>query len=427
MVVVGKQNRISTAFEADGIHHLAEVTLERLVYGGDAVGRLANGRAVFVPFGLPGERVSVRLVEEKRDYARAELVEVLKPSPKRIRPRCTHFTVCGGCAYQHLDYAEQLAVKRALLIETLERVGGIDHPPVEATVPSPLPWYYRNNVQFHLTPDGKLGFQASRSHEVVPILECHVLEEAIAEVWPLIEVAAVPELTQIGLRAGAGGEPMLILEGSSRKPPEFSVDFPLSAVYHGPDGQFVLAGDPFLTIELLGRSFRVSPGSFFQVNTAGAAKMVEHLLASLPLDSAPAILDAYCGVGLFSAFLAAQAGRLVGVEVSESACQDFAANLDEFDHVELYQGSLEDILPVLDFRPDIVVADPPRSGIARRGLEAILARGPSTIAYVSCEPPTLARDLRWMLAHGYHLEKVTPFDLFPQTYHIESISILRRG
>lgn len=422
---MGKPNRISTAFGSDGVHGYAEVTLERLAYGGDAIGRLADRRAVFVPFGLPGERVSVRLTEEKRDYARAELVEVLEPSPKRIHPRCAHYTICGGCHYQHLDYAEQLDVKRTLLVETLERVGGIDHPPVEATVPSLFPWHYRNNVQFHLTPDGKLGFQTSRSHEVVPIRECHVLEEAISEVWPLIEVEAVSELTQIGLRAGAGGQTMLILEGSSRKPPVFSVDFPLSAVYLGPDGSTVFAGDPNLTMEVLGRSFRVSPGSFFQVNTAGATKMVEHLLANLPLDGTPAILDAYCGVGLFSAFLASRAGRVVGVEVLESACQDFAVNLDEFDHVELYQGLLEEVLPYLDFRPDIVVADPPRSGIARRGLEAILAGQPSTIAYVSCEPPTLARDLRWMLAHGYHLEKVTPFDLFPQTYHIESISILR--
>jgi 23S rRNA (uracil1939-C5)-methyltransferase len=147
---------------------LFEVTLTTLAYGGEAIGRLPDGRAVFVPFALPGERVRVRLVEEKRGYARAELLEVLAPSPQRIAPRCRHFTVCGGCHYQHMPYSWQLEAKASILRDQLERIGGVANPPVEATISAPEPWHYRNHLQFHLTVAGKLGYQARSAQGIVP-------------------------------------------------------------------------------------------------------------------------------------------------------------------------------------------------------------------------------------------------------------------
>jgi 23S rRNA (uracil1939-C5)-methyltransferase len=404
-----------------------DVTLDALVYGGDALGRLPDGRAVFVPYALPGERVRIRLVEEKRGHARAELVELLQPSSQRILPRCPHFGACGGCHYQHLSYPAQLQAKTEILKETFVRVGGLSDPPVHEAIGSPQEWYYRNHIQFHLTEDAKLGFLARDSHTVVPIRECYLPEEALNSLWPLLDLEPIPGLTQVGLRSGAGEDILLVLEGSDPQAPEFSVDLPLSAVYVGPDGPLVLAGDEAIVIEVLGRPFQVSAESFFQVNTLQAGAMVQHLLANLPLSPSSIVLEVYCGAGLFSAFIAGQVKRLVGVELSQTACADFATNLDEFVNVELYEGSAEEILPSLTIKPDIVVVDPPRAGLDRRVLDAILGMEPSNLAYVSCDPATLARDARRLVSAGYRLENVTPFDLFPQTLHIESISLFRHS
>jgi len=375
-------------------HHTQEfeVLLSALTYGGTALGRLADGRAVFVPFAIPGERVLARVVEEKRGYVRAALVKILEPSPDRILPRCTHFGVCGGCHYQHLPYRLQLEAKTAILRDQLERIGGIQPPPVKPAVPSPNEYYYRNNVQFHLTAEGKLGFQIAGSHTVFAIQECHLPEPPLNETWPLLDFETNPELERVGLRLGAGEDILLTLEGSDPVPPEMLIELPISVAYLSPDGIEVLAGDESLVMEVLGRPFRVSAGSFFQVNTPLAEAMVTELLRSLPLSPETTLLDIYCGVGLFSAFLAPRVGRLLGVEVSPWACEDFAANLDEFDNVDLYQGAAEDILPGIQARPEVVIVDPPRAGLERRALDAVVQLAPASLAYISCDPSTLARD-----------------------------------
>ncbi|MEW5868105.1 MAG: class I SAM-dependent RNA methyltransferase [Chloroflexota bacterium] len=408
------------------------VSLETLVYGGEALGRLPDGRAVFVPFGLPGEQVRLRLVEEKRGHARAELLEVLSASPQRQAPFCSHFGTCGGCHYQHMPYTAQLETKRQILRQQLERIGKLANPPVAETVPAPQVTGYRNHVQFHLTPDGKLGYHQARSEQVFPIRECRLPEAALNALWPQLDFEAIPDLERIGLRQGVDEELQLILESQDLQPPELSVEeLPVSAVHLSPAGALVLAGSPALFMEVRGSAFRVSAGSFFQVNTRMAAAMVEHVLAGLDryqaLNPQATVLDVYCGVGLFSAFLAGRAGRLIGIEASPSACEDFVANLDEFDHVELYEAPAEAVLPHLEVKPGVVLVDPPRAGLERAALDALLALGAPWLVYVSCDPATLGRDARRLAAGGYRLEQATPFDLFPQTYHIESISFWRRG
>ena len=404
------------------------LTLDSLVYGGQAMGRLPDGRAVFVPFALPGEQVRLRLVEEKRGHVRAELLEVLQPSASRISPRCAHFGLCGGCHYQHMPYADQLAAKSAILREQLQRLGGLSDPPLAPTVPAPEDFYYRNYVQFHLAPDGKLGYHREGSNEVFPIQECHLPEAPLDAIWKQMEIEAVPGLERIGLRLGSEDDIQLILEGSDPQPPELSVeDLPISVAYLSPVGRLVLAGSEAVYIEVLERVFRLSAGSVFQVNTRMAEAMVEYLLGELPArlkpDRGVTLLDAYCGVGLFSAFLAPLIGRLVGIEASPFAADDFVANLDEFDNVELYQVSVEEVLPAIEIEPQIVLVDPPRAGLSRLALDGILRLQPSLLVYISCDPATLARDAKRLASGGYSLKKITPFDLFPQTYHIESISI----
>ena len=433
-----------------------EVHLEKLTYGGDAMGRLSDGRAVFVPFGLPGEKVRIRLVHEKKNFARAELLEVLESSPERNAAKCKHFFsplhdtegggegsgegFCGGCHYQHLPYEAQLKAKTEILRDQLQRIGKIENPPVRPMVGCPNPWNYRNHVQFHLTEDGKLGFVSAltpgplsspkeaprgRGESVMAITECHLPEKTINTLWPQLEFEADAPIDRVSLRAGVDDDLMLILESVELEAPELELEAGISVVHLTENDALVMAGEDYIVVQVLERNFRVSAGSFFQVNTIMAEKMVNHLLDKLPLP-ANTILDVYCGVGLFSAFLAPKCERLIGVESSPSACEDFAVNLDEFDHLDLYEGAAEEVIPHLEAEQPIILVDPPRSGVDKHALDGIRQLAPKVIAYVSCDPSTLARDAARLITGGYRLVEVTPFDLFPQTYHIESIAIFEK-
>jgi 23S rRNA (uracil1939-C5)-methyltransferase len=401
-----------------------EVTLQEMVFGGDAIGRLPDGRAVFVPFGLPGEKVSITITEEKQSFARGRITELLLPSPQRIQPRCKHFGVCGGCNYQHMDYSSQLEVKRQIVRQQLQRLAGLTDFPVEAVVPSPNQWNYRNSIQFHVSPQGRLGFQRAGSNDLIEISECHLPAENINTLWLQVGFEGGSGIDRLQLREGCESDMIMGLESRSDQPPDFTVDFPISAVFLGPDSHYVLSGDDFILMQVKERLFRVSVSSFFQANLDQAAAMVDHVLKLAGNLKGKTVVDAYCGVGLFSAFMAGQSKRLVAIEVSESSCNDFAVNLDEFNNVELYIDQVENVLPSLDLKPDIVVVDPPRAGLDARVAAALAKAKPQKIIYVSCDPATLARDVKRLAQNGYELKSVTPFDQFPQTSHIEVIALL---
>jgi 23S rRNA (uracil1939-C5)-methyltransferase len=409
-----------------------DLQLEKLTYGGDAMGRLEDplmgtrGRAVFVPFGVPGERVRIRLTEEKHNFARGEIVELLEASPHRILPHCKHFGVCGGCHYQHLPYHEQLKAKTEILRDQLRRIGKLENPPVQNMVPSPRPWNYRNHVQFHLTEDGRLGYVRAQTPALFAMEECHLPEELLNGIWPQLEFEPGTNIERVSLRAGKDYDSMLVLESNTPDSPELEIEADISVAHVFKEDTVVIAGSDHILIPILGRDFRVSAASFFQVNTSMAEKMVDHLLTCLPVSSPATFIDIYCGAGLFSAFFAPSCERVIGIESSPSACEDFSFNLDEFDHVELYEGMAEDVIPHLEVKPDVILVDPPRPGLEKRLVDGILKLNPQRIAYVSCDPSTLARDARRLINGGYELKDVTPFDLFPQTYHIESISLFER-
>lgn len=409
-----------------------EIEILTLVYGGDGMARLPDGRAVFVPGTLPGERVRVRLVEHKRSFSKAELVEVLQSSPDRVEPACPNAAACGGCHYMHMTYPAQLRAKTAIMRDQFQRITGISSPPVDPILASPQEWHYRNSVQFHLSPQGKLGFQETGSHQVVPVVGCLLCDRGIEEILPALDFEGSSGLERVQVRVGAEGDIMIVIESNDPVPPEFSIDLPASAVFVGPGGfeenePLVLAGDDNLVMEALGRPFRVSAGSFFQVNIPQAENMIRYLLDRLDLKRSSHLLEIYAGVGLFSAFLAPKAGRLSAVESSPSSIDDFASNLDEFTNVDLFAGPAEEILPSLSLKPDIVIVDPPRAGLAIPVLDALVKMRPPALAYISCDPATLARDAKRLITNGYLLERVQPFDMFPQTYHIESISFFSRS
>ena len=253
------------------------VRINNLVYGGDAIGRMDDGRTVFIPFAIPGEKVRLRLIEEKARFARAEIVEVLEPSPMRIRARCLHFSQCGGCHYQHLRYGDQLITKSAILREQLMRLGGVINPPPVEIVSTPEPsWNYRNHVQFHLTNEGKMGFKKAHSIHTFPIVECHLPVTSINETWPRIEIEPIPGLERISVRSGWQDDMMLVLECSDDQTLDFNIEnLTISVVQKSPSGNLVLAGSDHLDMEVLGRKFRVSSTSFFQVNLVQAEAMVK--------------------------------------------------------------------------------------------------------------------------------------------------------
>ena len=369
----------------------------------------------------------MRLVEDKRGFARAELLEVIAPAPNRITPRCKHFAVCGGCHYQHLAYEDQLAAKEDVLKDLLYRIGKMSEETVaeflRPIVPSPTPWYYRNHVQFHLDANGKLGYKDTTGEQVVAIEECHLPEERLNDIWPLLELEPIPELQRISLRGGDEDEIMLVFETETDEGLEFELDVPLAAVQTGPDSLHVLSDSAHIEITILGQTFQVTAGTFFQVNTAMAEKMVEHVMDLLAIDTADAVVDIYCGVGLFSAFIAAQAAELIGIEANPLAVDDFSENMDAFENVTIYEADAKIALEDLEGHPDAILVDPPRAGLDRKVLDAIVELQPTTLVYVSCDPSTMARDAKRLLAAGFVLEQLTPFDMFPQTYHIETIGL----
>ena len=403
-----------------------EVHIETHAYGGECLARAADGRRLFVRGAAPGELVRAQVTEERPSYLRARTVEVLRPSALRVTPRCVHFGECGGCHLQHLKYSAQLGAKGDVLLEQLRRLGGLETVPLQEAIASPAEWNYRNHVQFSLAADGRLGYMRQGSRHVLPIRECHLPEPRLDEIWPALDMREAHGITQVGLRTDSEGETMVILEGGEAGLPEVEVERPVSVAWIAPGRPCsVLVGQDALHYTVSGQSYTVSPGSFFQINTGLLPTLVERVLALAEVGAGDTALDVYCGVGLFSAFLAKQAARVVAVEASPSAAEDFEDNLASFDNVELYEATAAAVLPHLELRPQVAVVDPPRAGIDRAALAGLVGLAPPRIVYVSCDPSTLARDARALLAAGYSLAALIPIDLFPQTYHIESISLWR--
>jgi 23S rRNA (uracil1939-C5)-methyltransferase len=315
------------------------------------------------------------------------------------------------------------------LREQLERIGYLkDIPPVEIASTQEPCWRYRNQIQFHLTLEGKLGFQKAHSNETFPIRECYLPEASINWLWPQIEIEPVHGLARISIRSGVDEGMMLILESSDPQPLDIGFEnLAVSVVQKNRSGNLVLAGSDYLHMKVLGKRFRVSATSFFQVNTAQVNAMVQHIMAYLPLTDAMTVVDAYCGVGLFSAFLASKVKKLVGIELSPEACDDFTMNLDEFDQVSLYEASAEEVLSNINFNAEVIIMDPPREGLGRKTVDGIVSQGALYLVYISCDPATLARDAKHLASGGYRLEKIALFDMFPQTYHLESVSYWKRA
>lgn len=402
------------------------IVISTLVYGGYGLSRLPDGKAVFVPFVLPGEKVRIRIREEKKRHAYGELIEILEKNPARIAPKCKHYLQCGGCHYQHIPYAEQLRYKETIFKEQLQRMGGIESPVISSVIFNQKKWLYRNTVQFHITNNGEIGFMDMAKSQPFPVEECWLPMEAISSFWPALAFEPGSNIQRVEVRQNGEQDILLLLESTDNVIPEIEITMPITAVHSCGSDKVILSGDGYLLHELAGEQFRVSAGSFFQTNFDGALAMT-NIVQQMAEGLSGTLLDLYCGVGLFSKFLASQFDRIIGIEASKTACDDFLVNMRDVDNVSIYQGPVEKVLPKIEIVADCVVVDPPRRGMNRFALDALVKIQCPVIIYGSCDPSTLGRDIKRLAKMGYTLKKSVIVDMFPNTYHIESVNLLVRG
>ncbi len=403
-----------------------ELDLTTMAHGGAAIGR-HEGRAIFAPYTLPGERVRAHIIEDKDRFARAEALEILSVSPHRVDPPCPHFGPgkCGGCHWQHIAYSQQLEYKRQVVIDQLERIGKFTSPDVLPTRPSPSPWGYRSHMTFTVGAGGSLGFWSDDNTHIVPIEHCHILNPALAEIYSRLDLAS-PEISRIRFQVGSDPADLaIVLEIDGDDVPEVEVDLPISVNLLTRDNEPVnLIGSPHVTYRIFHRSFRATAGGFFQVNPPLAEVLVEEVLSRLDRSGAETVLDLYSGVGLFTAFLAERCSFVTSVESYPPAVTDAEVNLADLPNVDIIEGPVEAVLADLEDPYDAVVVDPPRVGLGPQVVDQLIRLAPPCIIYVSCDPATFARDTNRLAQRGYQLSAVQPVDMFPQTYHIEIVAAL---
>jgi 23S rRNA (uracil1939-C5)-methyltransferase len=386
------------------------VTVEKLVYGGDGLGRV-DGRVVLAPFVLPGERIRAQAEREKPGLVRARAVEVLEPSAERVAAACPYFGRCGGCHYQHAPYEVQLRAKRAILEEALRRLGKLE-PPEDIEIIAAEPWGYRNRTQLHIE-GRRIGFREARSHKLCAIERCPIsspkLNETIGTLnemvgdrrWPRfvssLEIFTDEEQVQLNVVDTAQPVARRFFDWCAERIP----------------GLVTGALD-------YGGRYRVSSNAFFQVNRF----LVDRLVTAGVEDSqGESALDLYAGVGLFALALAGAFREVVAVESGSGAVRDLEFNAGRAgrNNIRAEQTTTEAYLESLTSAPDLVLLDPPRAGLGKSVVERLGELKPRAITLVACDPTTLARDLAGLVAFGYRVQKMALIDLFPQTYHLETV------
>ena len=382
------------------------ITLSLTSWGrlGEAMARY-QGWDVFVFGGIPGETVVAEILRIQRKYLAAQVVELIQGSELRVEPPCPYYGECTGCQWQHLDYPAQLTAKKNLVVDALERVGGLSHQPVAEVIPSPEHYGYRNHARFTVGPAGSLGFVHRETRRFVAIDRCMLMHQGINDLLTQLQ-GRCSETTQLAIRTGKNTGDYLV-QPTLKNP---AVPLPTGQTHY---------------LESVGdQRFRVASPSFFQVNVEQTAQLVEVVRNALDLSGGEVLVDAYAGVGTLAILLASYVAKVIAIEESSAAVADAGENASGLTNVEFRTGKTEELLSRLGARPDVVVLDPPRAGCQPQALRSLLEIAPEKVAYVSCDPESLARDLKILVDGGYHLDQVQPLDMFPQTHHVECVAAL---
>ncbi|ODN31169.1 23S rRNA (uracil(1939)-C(5))-methyltransferase RlmD [Fervidobacterium thailandense] len=436
------------------------VYVERYVHGGYGIGKLPGGKLVLVEGGYPSELVKVSITEERNDMAFGKVVEILEPAKFRRTPRCKYFGTCGGCQLMDVEYETQLVLKREIVQDQLRRIAKLETE-VNETIPSDLEFGYRNKMEFSFGfRDGRvlLGLKRRNSIEIVDVDECPIsptsFNKALAVVPEIVETTKVKiynpvrrtgTLKHLVMRySHSHNQTMAIFVTKTetfreardiralllRKVPQINsiihvMNSSDTVVLRGP--YKTLYGSGVLEVEMDYEKFQIPPTAFFQNNHHVTNKMIEHVVKSLELEGKETILDLYAGVGTFTMRLAMLSKFVTAVENAHIAVKAGRANanINNLRNVKFEEADVEEFLKSYDGSTDVVVLDPPRTGAGKAVCKRILELKPKKIAYISCDPATLARDLAILKEH-YKIKSVQPFDMFPQTYHVETVVVLER-
>lgn len=436
------------------------IVLEDITHSGEGVGRVDN-MIVFVDGGVPGDTVEIEITAIKKTYMTGKILKLIIPSGTRQEPPCPYFGRCGGCQLLQVQYDAQLAIKRKIVTDALERIGGIKDVPVNAVIGMETPYRYRNKAQFKISGKG-VGFFAKRSHQIVPIEDCLTQPESCVQVIETFnallkdgcfelydEQQHTGFLRGIIQRTNEQGENMIVIVGNGKKLkhkdkilqaiteriPEvrsvyLNVNTTRGNAVLGRENHLLL-GTPQIEERIGDLSFLISPNSFFQVNTRQTKVLYDLVKRMATLTGAETLFDLYCGTGTIGLYLAREAARVYGIEIVENAVLDAQENAErnQIKNIRFIQGKSETEAPKLaeeGVHPDVIVLDPPRKGCDPALLEMIENLSVPKVVYVSCNPSTLARDLKILREYGYQVQEVQPVDLFPGTGHVETCVLLSR-
>jgi 23S rRNA (uracil1939-C5)-methyltransferase len=442
------------------------LTFEDLTHEGNGVGKV-DGYPLFVPYGLPGEEATVKVIKANKNFGFGKLLEVKQPSDQRVEPPCNVYYQCGGCQLQHMSYDLQLQMKQNQVKSVMRKIAHLDHVPVHPTLGMDDPWRYRNKVQMPVGEhDGELitGFYRKRSHDIISEMETCVIQDelndrsvhAVRRIANRLGIKAYDEkadrgvLRHIMVRTGREtNETMIVLITRTDKLPhqeelirELTETFPhVKSIVHNVNNKRtnvilgrktkVIWGEEYIYDTIGDIKFAISAKSFYQVNPPQTKVLYDKALEYAQIGADDTVVDAYCGIGTISLFLAQQAKKVYGVEVVPEAISDAKMNakLNGITNAEFVVGEAEKVMPwwkAQGLRPDVIVVDPPRKGCEVDFLQAMIEMEPKRIVYVSCNPSTLARDLRILEDGGYETKEVQPVDMFPQTNHVECVTVLEK-
>ncbi|MEX0952957.1 MAG: class I SAM-dependent RNA methyltransferase [Nitriliruptoraceae bacterium] len=405
-----------------------DLTVDGFTHGGEGVARL-DGKAVFVPGTIPGEQVRIRIVDDRKRWARGELVEVRQASPDRVVPPCPYVGACGGCDLQHIEVDAQRRLKTRVVREQLQRIGRIVDPPVDGCLAVGESTGYRHHAQLHADPDGRLGFRRVSSHDVIAIDRCLVLTDDAQRL--VDQVGDGTGAQRLVVRVAAEGRAAVLTPGES------GLDLPdgdFDLLLEQPDGRTIaIRGEGELSETIAGQTLRFAADAFFQVSPAGAEAIVAQVLDALGDLEGALVWDLYAGVGLLSLPIAAAGADVVAVESNRSAARLAERNADEANlpvdvlHADVAEVTAKAVAGEDGLEaPDLVVLDPPRAGAEARVLDDLARLVPQRIIYVACDVAALARDTARLTEHGYRLTRAVPLDLFPMTHHVEVVATFTR-